>query len=486
VAAPARSGAACYDRKVTKAKTQAVILAAGKGTRMKSARAKVLHPVLGVPLVEHVVRAVQALGPDPLILVVGHQAQDVEATFAGRGLGFVRQEPPLGTGHALLAAREKYAAHPDRTLLVVNGDVPLLRSETLATLLDAHRRSGAAATLLTAVLDEPAAYGRVLRDEKGGLKAVVEAKDASADELRVKEINAGIYAFEVPPLVEALGALRPQNAQGELYLTDVVRLIRAAGGAVAAVAAADIGEALGVNTIAELGEVSRLLRRRRNEALMAAGASLEDPETIQVGLDVTVEADATILPFTILEGKTAVAAGARIGPYARLVDTTVGAGAQVLDHCLLKECVVEEGASVGPFAHIRPESHIGRRAKVGNFVELKKTRLGEGSKAPHLSYIGDATVGPAVNIGAGTITCNYDGTAKHPTRIEAGAFIGSNTTLVAPVTVGEGAYVAAGSAITEDVPAGALALGRARQVVKEGWAVARRKSAAAGGEGRKR
>ena len=465
---------------MTKEKLQAVILAAGKGTRMKSARAKLLHEVLGVPLLEHVLRTVASLRPDPLTVVVGHQAEAVEAAFSGRGLGFVRQDPPQGTGHALLTAGERLAAHPDRTVLVVNGDVPLLRRETLAALVETHRRSGAAATLLTAVLDDPQAYGRVLRDGTG-VRAVVEARDASPDELKVREINAGIYAFEAKPLLEALGALRPQNAQGELYLTDVVRLLRDAGHPVAAVAAADAAEALGVNTAAELAEAARLLRRRRNEGLMAAGASLEDPETIHIGLDVTIEADAVIRPFTMLEGKTAVASGARIGPYARLVDTRVGAGAQVLDHCLLRECVVEAGALVGPFAHIRPESRIGARAKVGNFVELKKTDLGEGSKAPHLSYIGDATVGPGVNIGAGTITCNYDGTAKHPTRIEAGAFIGSDTTLVAPVTVGEGAYVAAGSAITEDVPAGALALGRARQVVKEGWADARRKAGAASG-----
>ena len=465
---------------MTKANLQAVILAAGKGTRMKSARAKVLHEVLGVPLLEHVVRTVESLQPDPLTVVVGHQAEAVEAAFAGRGLGFVRQDPPLGTGHALLAARERYAAHPDRTLLVVNGDVPLLRRETLDALLEAHRGSGAAATLLTAVVEDALAYGRVLRDG-AGVSAVVEARDASAEELKVREINAGIYVFEVEPLIEALGTLRPQNAQGELYLTDVVRRLRAAGRSVAAVVATDPGEALGVNTVAELSEASRLLRRRRNEALMAAGASLQDPDTIHVGLDVVVEPDATILPFTILEGRTAVAAGARIGPYARLVDARIGPGAQILDHCLLRECVVEAGASVGPFAHIRPESHIGARAKVGNFVELKKTSLGEGSKAPHLSYIGDATVGPGVNIGAGTITCNYDGTFKHPTRIEAGAFIGSDTTLVAPVTVGAGAYVGAGSAITEDVPAGALALGRARQVIKEGWADERKKAAAAAG-----
>jgi len=470
---------------VTKADLQAVILAAGKGTRMKSARAKVLHEVQGVPLLEHVVRTVASLQPQPLTVVVGHQAEAVEAAFAGRGLAFVRQDPPLGTGHALLAARAQWAEHPERTLLVVNGDVPLLRRETLLDLLAAHRRAGAAATLLTAVLEDGEAYGRILRDEHG-VRAVVEARDASAEELKVREINAGIYAFEVQPVLEVLGALRAQNAQGELYLTDLVRLLRDAGRPVAALAAPDAAEALGVNTAAELAEAARLLRRRRNQALMAAGATLQDPDTIHIGLDVTVEADATILPFTILEGKTSVAAGSRVGPFARLQDARVGPGAVVLDHCLLRECVVEAGASVGPFAHIRPESTVGPRAKVGNFVELKKTALGEGAKVPHLSYIGDATVGPAVNIGAGTITCNYDGTSKHPTRIEAGAFIGSDTTLVAPITVGEGAYIGAGSAITEDVPAGALALGRARQVVKEGWAAARKKAAgAAAGRGHK-
>ena len=387
---------------------QAVILAAGKGTRMRSARAKVLHPLLGVPLLDHVVRAVQSVGVDPITVVVGHQAEAVEAAFGGRGLGFVRQEPPLGTGHAVQAARARLAAHPTRTVLVINGDVPLLRGETLAALLDAHRAGGAAATLLSVVLDDPAEYGRVVREPDGSVRAIVENKDASAQEKRIREINAGIYAFEARPLLEALGQLRPQNAQGEYYLTDVVGLLRKAGHRV-----------------------------------------------------------------------DAVAAGAVVGPFVRVVDSQVGPGTQILDHCVLRECVVEEGATVGPFAHVRPESRIGARAKVGNFVELKKTHLGDGSKAPHLSYIGDATVGPGVNIGAGTITCNYDGTHKHPTRIEAGVFVGSDSTLVAPLTIGEGAYIAAGSAITEDVPAGALALGRARQVIKKGWADARRQKAEA-------
>jgi bifunctional UDP-N-acetylglucosamine pyrophosphorylase/glucosamine-1-phosphate N-acetyltransferase len=451
-----------------------LILAAGKGTRMKSARAKVLHPALGVPMLEHVVRALTAAGADPVTVVVGHQAEAVEAAFAGRGLGFVRQDPPQGTGHAVQTARASFAGHPDRTLLVVNGDLPLLRTETLAALMAAHRKGGSAATLLTVDLDDPGAYGRVLRDASGGVRAIVEAKDASPEEARVREINAGLYAFEVGPLMGVLDKLRPQNAQGEYYLTDVVALLRDAGKTVAAFKAGDPGEALGVNNIAELTETSRLLRQRRVEELMAAGASIEDPASTHIGLDAVVEADAVIRPYTFLEGRTIVRSGASVGPFARIVDSEIGPGAQILDHCLLKECVVGAGASVGPFAHIRPESHIGDKAKVGNFVELKKTRLGAGSKAPHLSYIGDATVGAGVNIGAGTITCNYDGTHKHPTRIEAGAFIGSNSTLVAPVTVGEGAYVGAGSAVTEDVPAGALALGRARQVMKAGWATERK------------
>lgn len=437
---------------------------------MKSARAKVLHEALGVPLLEHVLRAVRALGLDPVTIVVGHQADAVEAAFAGRGLRFVRQEPQRGTGHALQVAKEQVAEHADRTVLVVNGDVPLLRPETLASLLEVHQTSRAAATLLTVDLDDPGAYGRVLRGTDGQVRAIVEARDASEAERQVHEINAGIYAFDVPSLLPRLAGLQPQNAQGEYYLTDLIGLLRSAGRSVHALKAADPLEALGVNTMAELSRVARLLRERRVAALMAEGVVFEDPETTHVGLDVTAEADAVIRPFTFLEGRTHVAAGALVGPYVRLVDMQIGAGAQVLDHCLLRESVVEGGAVIGPFAHIRPGSHVESRAKVGNFVELKKTRLGEGSKAPHLSYLGDSTIGTAVNIGAGTITCNYDGQTKSPTQIESGAFVGSDVTLVAPVTVGAGAYVGAGSVITEDVPAGALALGRGRQVVKPGWA----------------
>jgi bifunctional UDP-N-acetylglucosamine pyrophosphorylase / glucosamine-1-phosphate N-acetyltransferase len=459
---------------VTSSTAQAVILAAGKGTRMRSARAKVLHPVLGVPLLEHVLRAVHDVAADPVTIVVGHEASAVQAAFEGRGR-FVVQEPPLGTGHALQVARQNLASRPDQTALVVNGDLPLLRGETLAALLESHRRSGADATLMSAELLEPGAYGRVLRDRDGSVQRIVEARDATPGEREIREINAGIYAFEIPSLLEVLDRLRPQNAQGEYYLTDLIALLNERGRRVSAVKTADPGEVLGVNTMAELAEVSRQLQDRVLDRLMASGVRIEDPESTCIGADVVVEPDAVVRPFTFLEGRTVVRATASVGPFARVVDSEIGPGALVLDHCLVLESVIEAGASIGPFAHLRPQSRVGARAKVGNFVELKKTHLGEGAKAPHLSYLGDATIGARVNVGAGTITCNYDGTSKHPTHIGAGAFIGSDTTLVAPVSVGEGAYVGAGSAITEDVPPGALALGRARQVVKEGWVERRRR-----------
>jgi bifunctional UDP-N-acetylglucosamine pyrophosphorylase/glucosamine-1-phosphate N-acetyltransferase len=461
---------------------QAVILAAGKGTRMRSGRAKVLHEAAGLSLLERVLRTAEAVSASPITVVVGHQAEAVQASAGGRTLGFARQDPPLGTGHALLAARDAVAAHRERTLLVLNGDLPLLRPQTLTALLEEHRKRRAAATLLSVILDEPGAYGRVVRDESGAVRAVVEARDASPEVRAIREINAGVYAFEVEPLLAALEGLRPQNAQGEYYLTDVVGLLVSAGRSVAAVAAEDASEGLGVNTLAELAAVSRRLWLRRADEVMDAGATLEDPETTWIGADAVVEPDAVIRPFTLLEGRTHIATGAVVGPFARLVNSEVGPRAHVLDHCLLRECRVEAEASIGPFAHLRPETVVGPHAKVGNFVELKKTHLGEGSKAPHLSYLGDATIGPKVNVGAGTITCNYDGFAKHQTRIESGAFIGSNSTLVAPLTVGEGAYVAAGSVLTEDAPAQSLTLGRARQVVKEGWA-RRRRQAQAGTKG---
>jgi bifunctional UDP-N-acetylglucosamine pyrophosphorylase / glucosamine-1-phosphate N-acetyltransferase len=449
---------------------QAIILAAGKGTRMRSEQAKVLEPALGVPLLGHVLRAVEATGADPITIVVGHKAEAVEAAFGDRRVAFRRQDPPRGTGHAVKVAQDAFARHGEQTLLVVNGDAPLLRGQTLVRLLEAHSASRAAATVLTLTIDDPGSYGRIVRDENGKVRRIVEARDASPEEKLVREVNAGVYAFHVPSLLPALEELKPQNVQGEYYLTDVIGLLVNSGQLVEGMGVADPSEAFGVNTFEELADVTRRLRERVLIAAMHNGARIEDPANTQIGLDVVLEPDAVIRPFTILEGKTTVRAGASVGPFTRVLDSEIGPGVQVLDHCLLNRCVVEAGASIGPFAHLRPETRIGRNARVGNFVELKKTVLGEGAKAPHLSYLGDATIGPAVNVGAGTITCNYDGTAKHSTRIESGAFIGSNSTLVAPVTVGEGAYVGAGSVITEDVPPKALGLGRSRQVVKPDWA----------------
>jgi bifunctional UDP-N-acetylglucosamine pyrophosphorylase/glucosamine-1-phosphate N-acetyltransferase len=453
-------------------RAQALILAAGKGTRLRSSLPKALQPVLGLPLLEHVLRAASAAGAAPVTVVVGHGAEAVEEAFKDRGFRFVRQEPQLGTGHAVLAARAEIGSTAG-PVLVVNGDQSLLRAATLVSLLESHVATGAAATLLTSVLDDPGPYGRVIRGADGLVHGVVEAKDTTPETRSVREINAGVYVFEPPPLLAALDRLRPDNAQAEYYLTDVIGLLVAAGQRVAAWTCPDPAEGLGVNTQAELAEATARLRARKLAALMDAGVRIEDPTSTHVEADCEVEADAVIRPFTILAGRTRVAGGASVGPYCQLVDTEVGPGAVVKDHCLLEACALEEGAAVGPFSHLRPETRVGRRAKVGNFVELKKTLLAEGSKAPHLSYLGDASIGPGVNVGAGTITCNYDGAAKHPTQIEAGAFVGSNSTLVAPVRIGAGAYVAAGSTITQDVPEDALALGRARQVVKPGWAKAR-------------
>jgi bifunctional UDP-N-acetylglucosamine pyrophosphorylase/glucosamine-1-phosphate N-acetyltransferase len=453
---------------------QALVLAAGRGTRMKSTCAKVLHTAFELPLLEHVLRAAGRLTPEPLTVVVGHQAEAVEAAFAGRGLVFVRQEPQLGTGHAVRLAAAQLARQPQRAVLVIYGDMPLLRPETLKTLAETHFAQRAVATLLTCVLDDPGAYGRVVRDEAGHVRRIVEAADATPGERAIREINAGVYVFEVPALERALARLENENAQGELYLTDVIELLSREERLVQALTSDDPSEALGVNTLAELAQASEVLRARRLASLMSAGVVVERPDTVSVGPDAQIAPEAVLRPFTLVEGGSIIEAGARVGPFVRIVNCRVGAQAQILDHCLLRDSSVGPGASVGPFAHVRPESVIGAQARVGNFVELKKTHLGDGSKAPHLSYLGDSTIGPRVNVGAGTITCNYDGARKHPTRIEAGVFVGSNATLVAPLTIGAGAYIGAGSVVTEDVPADALALGRARQVVKTEWAARRR------------
>jgi bifunctional UDP-N-acetylglucosamine pyrophosphorylase/glucosamine-1-phosphate N-acetyltransferase len=454
--------------------THVVILAAGKGTRMKSADPKVLHPAAGEPLIRHVLRAADALDPASTVVVVGHMADKVRTALADvAGLRFVAQEPQLGTGHALLQA-EPALRGAAGTLVLLSGDVPLLRAATLRELVRAHQAAGAAATVLTAHVDHPDGYGRIVRTD-GRITAIVEEKDATADERAIREINSGVYAFDLAPLFDALREIGSANAQGEYYLPDLVRIYRERGLPVETLAVADPREIQGVNSRKELVEVSSTLNATRIEALMAGGVTVIDPASTWVGPDVQVGADTILYPGVYLEGTTRIGAGCRINSGVRLVDTIVDDRVVINNFCVVIESHIASGATVGPFAHLRPQSDVGEDARIGNFVELKKTRIGRGSKANHLSYLGDTSVGEKVNIGAGTITCNYDGAHKYPTVIEDGAFIGSDTQLVAPVRVGKGAYVAAGSSIVEDVPAGALGIARARQTNKADWVEKTRK-----------
>ena len=445
-----------------------VILAAGKGTRMKSAQPKVLHRAAGLTLIEHVLRAAGTLHPTTIVVVVGHLAEDVERTVGKRlGLRFALQEPQLGTGHALLQA-EPHLTDARGTLVLLSGDVPLLRPATLRALIRHHEEHGAAATVLTARVERPQGYGRIVR-QQGSIAAIVEERDASPDERAIDEINSGIYAFDLGPLFTALKSIGAENAQGEYYLPDLVRIYRARGLGVETVMLDAAQEIMGVNSRRELADVSAILKSNRADELMAAGVTIIDPATTWIGPDVVIGPDTVLHPNVFLEGHTSIGSRCEIHACVRLVDSTVEDGVVINNFCVITESHIASGAQVGPFAQLRPESHVGEGARVGNFVELKKTKLGKGSKANHLAYLGDATIGEKVNVGAGTITCNYDGTHKHPTVIEDGAFIGSDSQLIAPVRVGRGAYVAAGSSITEDVPPGALGIARARQVNKEGW-----------------
>ncbi len=456
---------------------QAIVLAAGKGTRMNSPWPKVLHMAAGRALVHYVLDLCDELGAKTTV-VVGHEADAVRSACSERnGVGFVTQEPQLGTGHAVQVALQGVELEPGCDVLVLAGDAPLLRAATLRRLCSLRRESGAAAALVSFRTPRPAQYGRVVRDDDGRVVRIVEARDADATVRAIDEVNSSLYVFEGARLAAAIHGLRPDNAQGEFYLTDVIGMMAAAGHGVEALVIDDPEEAAGVNTPGELAKAERAIYARRALDLIEAGVSIERPDTVLIGPEVRVAAGARIRPFTLLDGRTRIESEAVVGPFCRIEDSEIGSGAVILDSCLVRQSRVLAGASVGPFAHIRPESIVGERAKVGNFVELKKTTLGAGSKAPHLSYLGDATVGAGANIGAGSITCNYDGQVKSPTVIEDGAFVGSNSILVAPVRVGRNAYTAAGSVITRDVPEEALAVGRSRQENKPGWAARRKKKA---------
>lgn len=451
-----------------------VILAAGKSTRMKSARPKVLHDLAGRMLIEHVLHTARTLSPASTTLVVGHEASAVKTALAAwTDLQFVEQSPQLGTGHALLQT-ESLLAKKTGTILLLYGDVPLLTSGTLLRLLEVHRGARAAATVLTTELPDPYGYGRIVRGPGGNIERIVEERDASAEQRAIREINSGIYALSIAHLFETLHRLATDNAQGEYYLTDLVALYHQEHRKVEALCVDTPDELRGVNSRVELADMARAVRDRRNRAVMLAGVTLEDPATTYIDESVSVGVDSRIGPGVRLQGSTSVGERCTIEAGCRLTNVAVADDVVILDHCVLTDATVGAGARLGPFAHIRPESVIGPSAHVGNFVELKKTTLGRGSKANHLSYLGDAQIGDGVNVGAGTITCNYDGSKKHRTVIEGGAFIGSNAALVAPVTIGAGAYVGAGSTITHDVPAKALAVARGHQHTKENWAETRK------------
>ena len=436
---------------------------------MRSDRPKVLHRLAGRPLIDYVLDAAAPLSPASVTVIVGHQADAVREALSGRACGFATQEPQIGTGHALLQA-ETALAGATGDVLLLSGDVPLLTTATIRGLVDAHRQARAAATVLTAGIDPPDGYGRVVRAASGRVTRIVEHKDATGDERRIREINSGVYVFDLAPLFESLRRIGSNNAQGEYYLPDLIALYADQGLMVETMTLPNADEIKGVNSRIELAALSREMRLKKCEALMLAGVTIEDPATTYIDASVDVGPDTTIHPNVALEGATRIGARCEIHSGSRLVNARVDDDVVIRNHCVITDAAIASSATVGPFAHLRPESSLGEGAHVGNFVELKKTSMGPGAKANHHAYLGDATIGRDVNVGAGTITCNYDGVAKHQTIIEDGAFIGSDTQLVAPVTVGKGAYVAAGSSIVEDVPAGALALTRGRQINKEGWA----------------
>src|SRR3984957_16902244 len=454
--------------------TAIVLLAAGKGTRMRSDLAKVLHRAGGLSLVEHVVHACQPLKPIQLLVVVGHQGEEVSAVVTALGAQTVLQQPQRGTGHAMQIARRAIRKSANFAI-VVPGDAPLLRTETLAALLDTHRRGEAAATILTAELNDPTDYGRILRDSEGRVQAIVEEKSATPEQRAIREVNSSIYCFTLAKLWPCLNALRPENAHRELYLTDAIALLRARNERVLAQIAPDPNEILGCNTRAGLADVDRIFRARKSADIMNAGTTIYLPETVVIDPEVVVGTDTVIEPCVELLGKTRIGARCVVRTGSVLHDAQLADEVVIEAHTTIQASRLARGATVGPFARLRPGSDIRAGVHIGNFVEVKNSVIHEGTKAGHLTYLGDATIGREANIGAGTITCNYDGVGKHHTSIGDRVFIGSDSALVAPVRIGAGAYVAAGSTITENVPADALAIARGRQSIKRGWAAKRRR-----------
>lgn len=450
--------------------TSAIILAAGAGKRMKSKTNKVLHNLCGKPMVEHVIDACRSVGISRFYVVIGNDAEQVKAHL-GDGYTYVLQKEQLGTGHAALQVSPYYQHEP--SVFVLCGDTPLITGATLQRMQQVHKVADADVTVLTAVLPNPGDYGRILRDDNGQVCGLVEAKDATPEQLAIKEINTGFYCFRAEKLFEALSRLTNDNAQGEYYLTDVIASLYQRGCRIASCLLEDSREALGINDRVRLAEAEGIMRQRIRQQLMLAGATFLQPESCLVDAEVTVGPDTIIYPGVILEGKTTIGRDCVIGPNTHLVDCQVGDGVSI-EHSVARQSTIGDNCTIGPYAYLRPQTALAAGVKVGDFVELKNSQIGAGSKIPHLSYVGDATIGAGVNVGAGTIFVNYDGRQKHRTLVEDGAFIGCNSNLVAPVQIGKNAYVAAGSTVTKDVPADALAVARSRQENKEGWVARRR------------
>lgn len=444
----------------------AVVLAAGKGTRMKSDKPKVLHNICGKPMIDHVIDSIKGAGIDNIVVIVGHKGEEVQKSL-GKRATIVFQHEQLGTAHALLQAHsvlEGFTGH----ILVVCGDTPLVSSSTLSKLVEESKRTRAAAIVLTAFLDEPTGYGRIIRDSRGEIIKIVEQKDASPDELIIKEINTGIYCFAAEGLFEALSSLKSDNAQGEYYLTDVIAYYKNKVAKISTASVVDPVEIMGINDRKQMAFVESVMRVKIQERLMLSGVTIIDPNTTYINDSVIIGKDTIIYPFTILEGNTTIGRDCEIGPNTRLINVTVGDNTKIVESNII-DSRIDYNCDIGPYAYIRPGCLVGKNVKIGDFVELKNTTIGNGSKVPHLTYMGDSQVGENVNIGAGTITCNYDGRNKHITFIDDGAFIGSNANLVAPVRIGKKAVIGAGSTITRDVPPGSLGVARNKQKVYDKW-----------------
>jgi len=441
-----------------------IVLAAGQGTRMKSNLPKVLHQVGGKPMISHIVEVLQEIKMNEIVLVVGHKSEQI-AEYLGDQVQYVKQEEQLGTAHAVMQA-QAVLANKKGTTLVMMGDAPLITKETLHTLIEVHHRKNAAATILTTEINPPTGYGRIIRNNQGEVIKIVEEKDASLEEKSIKEINTGTYCFDNEKLFKALTKVNNDNEQNEYYLTDLIEILRSQGEIVSAYQAVDYTETIGINDRIGLAKAEKILRTRILERHMRNGVTIIDPDTTYIEKDVTIEPDTIIYPNTYLKGKTVVRSNCSIGPHVDLTDAVIDVDVTIT-HSVIISSTVNESAKIGPFAYIRPGSHIGPAVKIGDFVEIKNSFIGKGTKVPHHSYIGDATLGENINIGCGTITVNYDGYEKHQTKIDDRSFIGCNTNLVAPVSIGKDTYVAAGSTITDNVPDFALAIARQRQINKE-------------------